>query len=535
MDPVLLAIAFVLGFAARQIGLPPLVGFLAAGFVLKGLGFEGGPALDRFADLGVTLLLFSIGLKLKIETLLKPEVWAGASLHMAATVVVFGLVIFALAAAGVHLFAGLDLASSALVAFALSFSSTVFAVKALEDKGEMQSMHGRVAIGILIMQDIIAVVFITLSTGKVPSLWALALFGLILLRPVLFLIMDRCGHGELIPLFGLVAALVLGAEAFDQVGLKADLGALILGMLLAKHGRAGEISDSLLSFKDILLVGFFLNIGLSGTLSLGAVLIALLFVLALPFKVALFFALLTRFRLRARSSSLAALGLATYSEFGLIVGAIGVANGWLAPDWLAVVAVALAATFVLGSPLNAMAHGIYARFHVRLAPWESATRHPDDQPIFTGDARIAVLGMGRIGTGTYDTLRAHLGDIVIGLDSDPDKVAANREAGRNVILGDATDSDFWARAQPGKIGLVMLTLPELNANLDMVQRLAESPYDGKIAAVARFADEVEILEQAGVHLAVDSFTEAGAGFADHVRERFAAELAELRAPDAPNP
>ena len=135
MDPVFLAIAFLLGFAARQVSLPPLVGFLAAGFALNGLGFEGGPLLTQFADLGVTLLLFSIGLKLKIETLLKPEVWAGASLHMATTVVVFGLVIFGFGIAGVHLFAGLDLATSALIAFALSFSSTVFAVKALEDKG----------------------------------------------------------------------------------------------------------------------------------------------------------------------------------------------------------------------------------------------------------------------------------------------------------------------------------------------------------------------------------------------------------------
>jgi len=531
MDPVFLAIAFVLGFAARQVGLPPLVGFLAAGFALNGLGFESGPLLVQFADLGVTLLLFSIGLKLKIETLLKPEVWAGASLHMVATVVVFGLAIFALAAAGVHLFAGLDLATSALIAFALSFSSTVFAVKALEEKGEMQSLHGRVAIGILIMQDIIAVVFITLSTGKVPSLWALALFGLILLRPFLFLIMDRCGHGELIPLFGLVAALVLGAEAFDQVGLKADLGALILGVLLAKHGRAGEISDSLLSFKDILLVGFFLNIGLSGTLSLEVVLVALLFVLILPFKVALFFVLLTRFRLRARTSTLTTLGLATYSEFGLIVGAVGVANGWLAADWLGVGAVALAATFVLGSPLNAMAHGIYARFHDRLIPWESATRHPDDQPIHSGEARIAILGMGRIGAGAYDTMCARYGDIVIGLDSDPEKVAAHQEAGRDVILGDATDSDFWERVQPGKIRLVMLTLPELSANLDLTRGLADSPYDGKITAVARFPDEVEILEQAGVHVAFDSFAEAGAGFAGHVQQRFAAELAGLGAPD----
>ena len=80
MDPVFVAIAFVLGFVARQISLPPLVGFLGAGFVLNGFGFEGGPLLGQLADLGVTLLLFSIGLKLKIGTLLKPEVWAGTSL-----------------------------------------------------------------------------------------------------------------------------------------------------------------------------------------------------------------------------------------------------------------------------------------------------------------------------------------------------------------------------------------------------------------------------------------------------------------------
>ncbi len=532
MEPAFLAIAFVFGFGARQVSLPPMVGFLAAGFALKAIGFESGPLLDELADLGVILLLFSIGLKLKIETLLRPEIWAGASLHMAVTVVVFGLVIFALGAAGVHLFAGLDLATSALIAFALSFSSTVFAVKALEENGEIQSLHGRVAIGILIMQDIIAVVFITVSTGKVPSVWALALFALIPLRPLLFKIMDRCHHGELVPLFGLFAALVLGAEAFDAVGMKADLGALILGMLLAKHGRAGEISDSLLSFKDVLLIGFFLNIGLTGVLSLGAVLVALLFVLLLPFKVALFYVLLTRFRLRARSSSLAAFGLATYSEFGLIVGDIGVDNGWLGADWLVVVALALAITFVLGSPLNAMSHGIYARFHDWLISWETETRHPDDQPIDPGDAQIAILGMGRIGTGAYDSLREHYGDLLLGLDSDPDMVSTHQAAGRNVILGDATDSDFWARMQPSKIRLVMLTLPKLSANLDTVRQMAGRRGKVRVAAVARFPDEVEILEKAGFDMAVNSLAEAGAGFAGHVQERFADELASLGKPDA---
>ena len=175
MDPVWITIAFFCGFLVRQIGLPPLVGFLAAGFVLKAMGAEAGEALQIISDLGVTLLLFSIGLKLRIKSLLKPEVWAGASLHMLVTVLLFGAAIYGLSLAGLSLFTGLDFKLALLIAFALSFSSTVFAVKILEEKGEMASLHGRVSIGILIMQDILAVLFLTFSTGKIPSLWTIAL------------------------------------------------------------------------------------------------------------------------------------------------------------------------------------------------------------------------------------------------------------------------------------------------------------------------------------------------------------------------
>lgn len=170
MDPIWIAVAFVFGFLAKQVSLPPLVGFLLAEFVLKFFGIEGGETLQQIADLGVTLLLFSIGLKLDVKGLLKPEVWGTASLHLVITVVVFGGAFYGLSLAGVSLFAGLDLATAAMIAFALSFSSTVFAVKVLEERGEMPSIHGRVSIGILIVQDIAAVVFLTLSTGKIPSL-----------------------------------------------------------------------------------------------------------------------------------------------------------------------------------------------------------------------------------------------------------------------------------------------------------------------------------------------------------------------------
>ena len=182
LDPTWIVVAFGLGFLGRLVGLPPLVGFLIAGFALNAMGVQGSDIVDSLADLGVTLLLFCIGLKLRIGTLARPEVWAGASLHMSITVVVFGLACWGLAAAGLVGFTDLDLRTAALVAFALSFSSTVFAVKIFEDKGEMASLQGRVAIGILIMQDVIAVVFLSATSGTWPSVWALGLLALPLLR-----------------------------------------------------------------------------------------------------------------------------------------------------------------------------------------------------------------------------------------------------------------------------------------------------------------------------------------------------------------
>ena len=100
MDPVLILGAFILGFAAYRIGLPPMVGYLIAGFTLQAFGIAGGETLDQIADLGVMLLLFTIGLKLKLRTLTKPEVWAGASLHMIITVIFLGLGIYALSVTG---------------------------------------------------------------------------------------------------------------------------------------------------------------------------------------------------------------------------------------------------------------------------------------------------------------------------------------------------------------------------------------------------------------------------------------------------
>jgi len=522
MDPIFITIAFVLGFLVRQVGLPPMVGFLAAGFVLHALGFEGGEGLQNIADLGITLLLFSIGLKLKLKSLAKPEVWAGSSLHMLITVAFFSVGLFLLGRAGLPFFAELDLPLAILVAFALSFSSTVFAVKILEEKAEMSALHGRVSIGILIMQDIFAVLFLTVSLGKVPSAWALliplALWGL---KPLLYRLADRCGHGELLLLFGLFVALVVGAGGFELLGLKADLGALILGILMAGHEKSSELAKTLLGLKELFLVGFFLTIGLSGAPSLAAVGVAALLVMVAPLKVALFFALLTRFKLRARSSLLGSLSLANYSEFGLIVAAVGASKGWLSPEWLVIIAVALAMTFVIAAPLNTVADSIYVRYREKLQRFETNSRHPDDQPIDPGDANVAIFGMGRLGTMAYDFLAEKYGDAVIAVDFNADKVRMHQEAGRNVIYGDPTDPDFWARINTRRdrsASLVMLALPKHVSNLNIAKQMIEKGYNGTLAATARHDDQVEDLRQAGVHAAYNFYNEAGLGFAEHAWE-----------------
>jgi len=324
---VILSLALALGLAARQMGLPPLVGFLAAGFMLAGFGFAPGGELEVIADLGVYLLLFGIGLKLDLRGLLRPQIWATASLHTLITVAALTPGVLGLGALGLAAFAGVNLQAALVVAFALSFSSTVFAIKVLEEKGETEALHGRIAIGILIMQDLFAVIFMTVSAGKLPSPWALALLALPLARPILLRIMSRCGHAELVVLMGLLLS-IGAARLFELVGLKPDLGPLIIGIVVAGHPKSSEFAKSLLGFKDLFLTGFFLSIGLAGVPGPAELLAAVLLVLVTPLKVALFFWLLVRLDLRARTSLLTSFSLANYSEFGLIVAAVGAKSGW---------------------------------------------------------------------------------------------------------------------------------------------------------------------------------------------------------------
>lgn len=502
-----IAFAFVMGLGARSVGLPPLVGYLGAGFALAGFGdlIGVGPrdsaALAHIAHLGVLLLLFTVGLKLKLGNLLRREVIGGGLLHFAISSLVF--------LPAILLLLDLPWQQALLLAIALSFSSTVLAAKVLEGKRELRAFHGRVAIGVLIIQDLIALAVMSLAAGELPSPWALALFVLPLLRPLLFRLLDASGHEELMVLLGLLLALVVGGYGFEQLGLSSELGALAFGAMLAAHKRATELSNSLWSIKEVFLVGFFLQIGIGGLPDAHALAFAGAMALLLPLKGLLFFFLFLLFRLRARSAFLSSVSLTNYSEFGLIMASI------VLPQWMIPLAITVALSFVISAPLNRIAHPLYERLARRLIPLERDIRHPDEQPISLGDAQVLVMGMGRTGRAAYDRLQ-EAGLKVVGLDSDPVVIECSKRAGRRVLFADGEDQMFWQHLDMPMAEAVILALNDAEAKIISTRKLRERGFHGLVVSHALYEDIARRIQEAGVDHTYLTMSEAGAGLAEHV-------------------
>lgn len=514
MDSLIILVAFACGFIARQVGQPPLVGYLIAGFLLGMAGFETSDTIRFITDTGIALMLFIIGLKLDLRSLLKPEIYRSTLEHsLAFGLITLGFVLF-LGLLALPLVTDVDIAQAALIAFALSFSSTVCVVAMLEERGEFRVRHGQLAVGILIIQDIIAVLFLTASTGKIPSLWALGLPLLIFARPLLSYILRASGHDEILILAGIILT-AAGASLFELVGMKADLGALIIGMLLSGDKKSTELAKSIISFKDIFLIGFFISIGLSSEPSWQMLGIALLLCLLLPVKALTFFFILCRYRMRARTAFLASLALSQYSEFGLIVAMLAQKLGWLGGDWTANLAIAVSLSFFLTTLINGKSHQLYARFKAHLKRFETQLATEDDPQCPARNVDVLIVGMGRVGSGAYDTVESQYNLSVCGVDTDKKKIDQHNRSGRRVIYGDAEDADFWEGLHATNYKLVMFTMPSLKEMIDAVHQLRIAGYQGKVAAVAKHEDERAAMKEAGADVVFNYYAEAGAGFAEH--------------------
>ncbi|MDD5578772.1 MAG: cation:proton antiporter [Methylobacter sp.] len=490
--------AYIVGLIASRLSFPPLVGYLVAGYILHVLGIESAQTLTHLADIGIELLLFTVGLKLKLRSLLRPEVLSVGGLHLLIVTGISGIVFLIL---NKQITGGLVLGAS------LAFSSTVLAIKVLEDNGELSSLHGRDVLSILILQDIVAIALLAFADGRQPSYWAFALLLLPLLRPLAHRLLTVSRADELRLLLGVSLALAGGVSS-ESVGISPDIGALLMGVMLAAHPKIDDLSDKLWSLKEVFLVAFFLQIGLAELPNPDQIINALELLGILPLQGILFFVLFLLAGLRSRTAFISSLALMTYSEFALITTAGIVKANLLLPEWNSTIALAVAGSLAIAAPLNRYSHQLFSWLEPFLTRFEKKAGHPDRLPESIGVAEWLVVGMGRTGLSAYLALHRRE-KRVIGLDADPTVLESLLAEGRRVIYGDAEDSELWSGLPLDRIKGIILTLPDFDARVSAVRLLRKRGYIGQIGTICYLPGEKQKLGQLGANFMIHPLVEAG--------------------------
>lgn len=504
MDILLIVAAFAAGMLARFLRLPTLVGYLAAGLVLSLFGQEVTPLIKGIGDLGVMLLLFTVGLHIRPRSLMQAEVLGVGLIHLALSAVMYTAIMLVI---------GIATLPAVLVGVALGFSSTVLTAKSLEARNELDSYHGRIAIGILILQDIVAVVLLIFTGAGTPSPWAFLLLALPLLRPVLFWLMNNSGREEVLILYGLMLAVGVGF-IFELVGLDAKLGALVAGLLLSGTHESDLLYDQLWGLKEVFLVGFFLQVGLAGLPQPEDWPTVLLLLAFLPIKAILFFVLLLAFRLRARTAFMTTVALTAYSEFALITVTAAADAGLADPALVSLAGMVVAISFAINAPISSFANPLWTRLEPYLVRYERhVPNRPDQDPVSLGHSDFVIVGMGRSGIAAYEHLKGY-GARPVGFDADPGQIADSIAEGRRVIYGDANDNELWTDLDLSNIHGVMLALPNGDAMARAAANLRKEGYTRHISALLRTDDMRDELEEAGVNTMFLPMEQAGRDLAD---------------------
>lgn len=508
------------GLTASVLRLPPLIGFLGAGFAISAIGLNEIPFIDVMAELGVTTLLFTIGLKLKPREVAGPRVIGSATVHAIINTLIFAVIFGAARFLPLKEVMGLDVTALIYIGIATSFSSTVFVMSQLREQNRNGSSVGRIAIGVLVLQDIMAVGVLVFSSGRIPEPWAIALPLLLLLRPLVSHMPDRMFRREMLVLTGI--GIAVGAYSlFELAGVSGSLGSLVAGMVLSGHPVSERLFDALVSVRELLLVAFFIKIGLGGLPGVGGYLIAGLLVVALVAKALIFMVTIHRMGMSSRTSVLSGVTLANYSEFGLIVMSVAVMNGILEPSWTSIMAIAVAGSFIAGSAMAKFEDPILhaALRHLPELPPERLA--PNERPVHIDDADALIFGMGRVGLGAYHRLENEYGMTVYGVDFDEDRIELLRETGHNIIAGDITDSELWSRIKLSKRPrVIVMAIPSHYDALHILEAIRRSNTEVVVASTTQKRQHCQPLREQGADVAVYLYDGAGEELADQAMRAY---------------
>ena len=523
---VLLAISAVVGAGALWLRQPLIIAFIAVGVLVGPAGLRlitANEEVELLAELGIALLLFVVGLKLdphEIRSVGPVAIVAG--LGQIAITGGFGYLIAFLL--------GLNAVSAFYVAVALTFSSTIIVVKLLSDKKEIDALHSRIAVGILIVQDIVVVLvmiglsafsgdtqqgnfgqaaLIVLAKGS-AFLVVIGLASRYLLPKILPLLAQST---ELLLLFAITWAIAL-ASIGDALGFSKEVGAFLAGVALASTTYRAILGARLVSLRDFLLLFFFINLGVHIDVAyLGAQIIpGLIFsVFVLIGKPLMIAALIGVMGYRKYTSTLTSLSLNQISEFSLILGTLGVSLGHIPAEVLGLITLVGLITMGLSTYTILYAHVIYQR----LAPWLSLfeRRIPhreetlsDSSAAHLDHVDVILFGLGRYGGSLILDLHQH-GLTVLGVDFDPEIVKVWRHKGIPTFYGDVEDPEFAALLPLEQARWVVSTIPG-QRGLILLHALKGHNFPGRVVLTSHNHRETEILERAGADLVLLPFRDA---------------------------
>jgi len=530
----LLVLATSVGFIGLMLRQPLIVSFIAVG-ILAGPSVldiaKSDEHIKLLSELGIAVLLFLVGLKLdlKLVRTLGP-VALMTGLGQVAFTTVFGFMI------GLGL--GLDALTSLYVAIALTFSSTIIIVKLLSDKREIDSLHGRIALGFLIVQDLVVVLaMIVLSAvgvgaagdGAVTDVLKVFGYGLAMLGAVgLFVryaanpLVERLARApELLMSFAIGWAALLAALG-HYLGFGKELGGLLAGVSLASTPFREAIAARLASLRDFLLLFFFIALGAALDLSVlgDSVFAALIFsAFVLIGNPLIVLAIMGAMGYRKRTGFLAGLTVAQISEFSLIFMAMGVTIGHVSQSALGLVTLVGLITIALSTYMITYSHQLYDLLEPLLGPFErrSAGRLEDDAASGAeAPCDVVVFGLGRYGYGIAQELRA-AGRRVLGVDFNPSAVRYARKQGFPVVFGDATDPEFLSHLPLHDARWAVLAVPEHDtgvthddARRTVIRTLKDMKFRGQIAVSAHSDEVAERLKEAGADLVLMPYRDASA-------------------------
>jgi Kef-type K+ transport system membrane component KefB len=500
---VLLLVAAVIGAIGVRLRQPLIVAFIAVGILVgpSVLGWvSANDQVDLLAKLGIALLLFVVGLKLDLRIIrtMGPVALATGLGQVFFTSIVGYFIAIALRMTPV---------TALYVAVALTFSSTIIIVKLLSDKREVDALHGRIAIGFLIVQDIKGGLFI-------------AAIGF-LMRYVLTPLLHQLARSqELLVLFAIAWAVALGAAGV-HLGFSKEVGAFLAGVSLASTPYREAIGARMVSLRNFLLLFFFIDLGAGlelatlGARVVPAIVLSLFVLIGNPLIVMI---ILGAMGYRKRTGFLAGLTVAQISEFSLILGALGMSLGHIDADTMGLITLVGLITISASTYMILYSHPIYERISPWLGVFERKRAHREeaqDRTMEESGYDVVLFGLGRFGSGIAQELRQR-GHRVLGVDFDPDLVRRHKGDDYAVRYGDAEDPEFFVTLPLGQMRWVVSSVRELPVNLALLHGLRDHGYKGRVAVTAHTTPDAEQLEQAGADRVLFPYADAAAKAVDNL-------------------